>query len=225
MLIIFDCDGVLLDSELIFCSVDSAALARLGYEVSAVDVAKRFTGVPFREMWRELSDELRFTVSEAWLDDLRSECERRFQTELTAIPGVDRMVEQAGRLGHTLCVASSTSLALLKRNLEIAAIRTYFDPHIFSVSQVARGKPAPDVFLFAASQMGFDPSDCLVIEDSVAGVTAGRRAGMTVIGFNGGSHADPDLADRLLSSGATTVLRSMADVSTWLHTIPTRPGV
>src|SRR6185295_6155870 len=113
------------------------------------------------------------------------------------IAGAAESLRGVPALGHDVCVASSTRLEGLRRNLGTAGLLSLVDPHVFSASQVKRGKPAPDVFLFAASQMGVDPADCLVIEDSVAGVTAARRAGMEVLGFNGGSHVDDTLPDRL----------------------------
>jgi beta-phosphoglucomutase-like phosphatase (HAD superfamily) len=109
-------------------------------------------------------------------------------------------------------VASSTGLARLKKNLEFTGLAPLFGDHIYSASQVARGKPAPDVFLFAASQLGVDPAHALVIEDSVAGVTAGLRAGMRVIGFAGANHGADDLAGRLAKAGALTVIDRMAEL-------------
>jgi beta-phosphoglucomutase-like phosphatase (HAD superfamily) len=97
-----------------------------------------------------------------------------------------------------------------------------FDPHIFSVSQVKRGKPAPDVFLFAASQLGGDPSETIVIEDTVAGVTAARRAGMRPIGFTGANHAGDGMADRLMAAGAECVIESMSELERAIARLRTR---
>ena len=212
MLVIFDCDGVLIDSESIYCSVDSAALAELGHAISPQDIARRFSGVPHHVLWETLSEELGFATPPDMLDRVRAECRRRFETELKPIAGAAESLRGAVALGHAACVASSTRLEGLRRNLGTAGLLPLVDPHVFSSSQVKRGKPAPDVFLFAASQMGVDPADCLVIEDSVAGVTAARRAGMSVLGFNGGSHADDTLPDRLRAAGARSVLASQVEI-------------
>lgn len=217
MLVIFDCDGVLIDSEVIFCAVDAAALARLGHVMAPGELARRFCGTPHHVAWSTLASELDFAVPEQLIDEIKAECARRFETELRAIPGAAEAIGAAATLGRPPCVASSTSLANLRRNLAWAGLLPLLDPHVFSASQVARGKPAPDVFLYAASQMGADPADCLVIEDSVAGVTAARRAGMAVVGFTGGGHADADLPLRLQAAGAGRIFGNMAEIAGWLR--------
>jgi HAD superfamily hydrolase (TIGR01509 family) len=216
MLVIFDCDGVLIDSEIIFCAVDSEALARLGHVMAPSEFARRFCGTPHQVAWAALSAEFGFVVPDHLIDEVKAECARRFETELKAIPGAAEAIAAAGAFGHPPCVASSTSLPNLRRNLETAGLLAKVDPHVFSASQVARGKPAPDVFLYAASQMGADPADCLVIEDSVFGVTAARRAGMRVVGFVGASHADAGLPQRLQAAGAGRIFDTMAEITAWL---------
>jgi HAD superfamily hydrolase (TIGR01509 family) len=129
------------------------------------------------------------------------------EAELRALPGVREAVLA---VGGRRCVASSTSLAPLRRNLTIAGLIDLFDPHIFSASQVARGKPHPDVFLHAAAAMGATPERCLVIEDSVPGVLAARAAGMEVVGFTGVSHDKPRMAGRLAQAGASAVIDDFA---------------
>ena len=142
---------------------------------------------------------------------------REPDAKLVAITDAADALRTVVALGHATCVASSTSLAGLRRNLERTGLLELVDPHVFSASQVKRGKPAPDVFLYAASQMGVDPAECLVIEDSVAGTTAARRAGMDVVGFTGGSHVDDELADRLLAAGARRIFTSQGQLVRWLH--------
>jgi HAD superfamily hydrolase (TIGR01509 family) len=212
MLVIFDCDGTLIDSEVIASAIDADALTRLGRPTTPAEFVTRFTGVPHREIWRQLEEELGRPLPEGFLDALKEVSIRRFAEELKVIEGVHDAVAAVDRLGVKRCIASSTGLESLRRNLATTDLLTTFDPHVFSASQCARGKPAPDVFLFAASQMGADPADCLVIEDSVAGVTAARRANMPVLGFTGGGHADDGLAGRLTQAGAAVVLSGMADL-------------
>ncbi|MBW8729237.1 MAG: HAD-IA family hydrolase [Inquilinus limosus] len=216
MLVIFDCDGVLIDSEVIFCAVDSEALARLGHAVAPSEIARRFCGTPHHVAWSTLSTELGFVLEPGIIEEIKAESARRFVTELRAIAGAVEAIAAAGGRGHPPCIASSTGLPNLRRNLETAGLLPLVDPHVFSASQVKRGKPAPDVFLYAASQMGADPADCLVIEDSVHGVTAARRAGMKVVGFTGGGHADPELGQRLKAAGAGRTFATMTEVAAWL---------
>jgi len=212
MLVIFDCDGVLIDSEAIFCAVDAEALTRLGHPTTAATIAERFAGVPHRIAWGQLSTELNLKLPISWIDDLLLECQRRFPAELAAIRGAATAIKTIVERGHQVCVASSTELFNLHENLERTDLLPLLAPHVFSVEQVKRPKPAPDVFLFAASQMGVDPADTIVVEDSVAGVMAGKRAGMTVLGFTGGGHTYSSLASRLAAAGAEHVCGDMEQV-------------
>lgn len=212
MLVIFDCDGTLIDSEIIAAAIDAEAMGRLGLTITAAEFALRFTGMPHREMWRIIQADYGRPLPAGFMEELREVSVRRFAEELRVIEGVHDAVAAVDGIGLKRCIASSTELPSLKRNLTTTGLIDVFDPHVFSASQCARGKPAPDVFLYAASQMGADPTDCLVIEDSVNGVTAARRAGMPVIGFTGGAHADDGLADRLGRAGAAAVLSGMAEL-------------
>ncbi len=212
MLVIFDCDGVLIDSEVIFCAVDAEALTRLGHPTTAATIAERFAGVPHRIAWGQLSTELNLQLPISWTDDLLLECQRRFPTELASIRGAATAIQMIVERGNQVCVASSTELSSLRENLERTDLLPLLAPHVFSVEQVKRPKPAPDVFLFAASQMGFDPADTIVVEDSVAGVMAGKRAGMRVLGFTGGGHTYSSLASRLAAAGAEHVCGDMDQV-------------
>src|SRR5688500_16511616 len=216
MLVFFDCVCVLIDSDVIFCSFDSEALALLGHTVAPAEIARRFCGTPHHVAWSTLAAELGFTIEDSIIEEIRAESARRFVTELRAIPGAAEAIAAAAVLGHPPCVASSTGLPNLRRNLETAGLLPLVDPHVFSASQVKRGKPAPDVFLYAASHVGADPADCLAIEDSIHGVPAARRAAMKVVGFTGGAHADPELAQRLRAAGAGRSFATMAEIAAWL---------
>lgn len=216
MLVIFDCDGVLVDSEILYCAVDSAALAELGVAMAPAEIARRFAGIPHRDVWATLAADHALDLPADHFERIQEACRRRFAAELRAVAGVADTVRSLAPLGHDACVASSTALPSLRRNLTTAGLIALFDDRVFSASQVRRGKPAPDVFLYAASQMGADPADCLVVEDSVAGTVAARRAGMPVVGFVGGSHADPGLGDRLLAAGARHIHPSMAELAVWI---------
>lgn len=212
MLVIFDCDGVLIDSELIYCAVDAERMTGLGHPTSAADIARRFTGVPHRQAWEVLSAEIGFEQPAGWIDDILAECGRRFASDLKPIVGAGETLRQLRQAGVEVCVASSSGLPHLRANLAQVGLLGEVEPHVYSVTQVRRPKPAPDVFLFSASQLGCDPADCLVVEDSVAGVTAARRAGMRVVGFLGGGHVYDELGPRLLDAGAESLFHGMTEL-------------
>ena len=205
-LVIFDCDGVLVDSEVISCRAHAVTLSRHGYPITAEQVLQRFLGVSDREarlaieteMGRKLPDDLEALMKKAAL--------RLYADHLHLIPHV---VETVVALSVPKCVASSGTPEKIRHGLTRAGLYEHLAPHIFSAVQVKRGKPAPDLFLFAAEQMGVAPERCLVIEDSVPGVTGARAAGMTVLGFHGGSHCTPDHAAMLQKAGASATFGDM----------------
>lgn len=221
LLTIYDCDGTLIDSETIAMQVCAAAARSIGLDYTPETFGRRFIGIPGKDTWAAIEVEYGRPLPDGFREATDGEIKRRFLTEIRPVPGVRAAVEE---IGGRRCVASSTGLHSLRRNIRTAGLEDLFDPHIFSASQVARGKPAPDVFLFAASQMGVDPIHCLVIEDSVPGVTAARRAGMQVIGFTGVSHERAHTRERLLAAGALAVADDMADLPDLLrrHAVPDR---
>jgi HAD superfamily hydrolase (TIGR01509 family) len=205
-LVIFDCDGVLVDSEVISCRAHSQMLTRHGYPITADQVLDRFLGVSDREarltieaeLGRKLPDDFEVQVKQATLGS--------YADDLRAISNVD---EAIAAIGLPKCVASSGTPEKIRHGLTCAGLYDLLAPHIFSASQVKRGKPAPDLFLFAAEQMQIAPARCLVIEDSVPGITGARAAGMTVLGFFGGSHCRPGHADTLRAAGAVLTFDDM----------------
>lgn len=207
--IIYDCDGTLIDSEHIAGSVCAEALTRIGIPTTMEAFNTRFNGVPPTRTWEILRAEIPFELPPGFNDAINAEIRRRNETEMKPIPGIAAAVQA---IGGKRAVASSTELGHLRNNLLRTGLAPLFDPHIYSATQVARGKPSPDVFLFAASQIGIDPAHAIVIEDSVAGVTAGLRAGMRVIGFHGASNGIADLGTRLKKAGAIIVIDRMADL-------------
>jgi HAD superfamily hydrolase (TIGR01509 family) len=187
-LVIFDCDGVLVDSEVISCRAHSQTLTRHGYPITPEGVLKRFLGVSDREArqivetetGRKLPDDFELQVKQATL--------QFYAGDLEAISYVG---ETIAALNLPTCVASSGTPEKIHHGLTCAGLYDLLAPNIFSASQVKRGKPAPDLFLFAAERMAVAPERCLVIEDSIPGITGARAAGMTVLGFHGGSHCQP----------------------------------
>ena len=205
-LIIFDCDGVLVDSEVISCRAHAETLTRHGYPITADQVLQRFLGVSDREarliiereMGRELPADFEAQVKEATL--------KFYAGDLKAIAGV---ADAIAAIGLPKCVASSGTPEKIRHGLDCAGLYEQLAPHIFSAIQVKRGKPAPDLFLLAASQMRAAPERCVVIEDSVPGVTGARAAGMIVLGFHGGSHCQPGHGKLLSDAGAVVVFGDM----------------
>ncbi len=211
--VIFDCDGVLVDSEGISIAVERKHLARIGLEYDLEDYLTRFVGLTDEDYYRELESDYGALFESDFPSDfaasVKSERWARYENELTSIEGVEEFLDHCD---GAIAVASSSPVASLRRKLEITGLHSRFEPHIYSGEQVKRGKPAPDLFLFAASRLGHDPDTCRIIEDSVNGVRAGLAAGMEVWGFTGGEHADPGLHDRLKQVGAHEVFSSFPDM-------------
>ncbi|MEM9232291.1 MAG: HAD family hydrolase [Pseudomonadota bacterium] len=212
-LIIFDCDGVLIDSEVMACAVDAELLTGAGYKITAEEVARRFAGVPSDALYAAIEAELGRALPADLEDRFKARMVEKYRTELQPIAGA---ADTLRSLPHARCVASSSSPAKLALGLIQTDLFEMFYPHIFSTSLVARGKPHPDIFLYAARQMDAETEHCVVIEDSVAGVTAAHAAGMASIGFTGASHCGPDQSERLRQAGASHVIARMADLRTLL---------
>ena len=205
-LVIFDCDGVLVDSEALACVVHADVLTQFGYTISAEQVHDRFLGRSAREARLEVESELGRVFPDSYTAQLRATIDQVFGEQLQPVPHI---FETLDRLSQRICVASSGTPTRIRSSLGTTGLLDRFDPHLFSAMQVERGTPAPDRFLFAAAQMDTAPARCVVIEDSVPGVTAAHAAGMTVIGFTGGSHCRPGDADRLRAAGANIVIGDM----------------
>jgi HAD superfamily hydrolase (TIGR01509 family) len=207
-LAIFDCDGVLIDSELLSVRADLACLAEDGIDLSADDILERYTGISMAGMLSDL--EARFGRKlPGFADRHQDRLRLLFEQGLQPIPGI---VEVLDSLGSPSCVASSGTPERIKHALSFVGLLDRFHPHVFSAVEVRRGKPAPDLFLHAAARMRVVAARCVVIEDSLPGVAAAVAAGMTAIGFTGGSHCRPAHDSRLLAQGAARVAGSMAEL-------------
>ncbi len=181
MLTIFDCDGVLIDSERILNQVFRECLFGIGLELSLEETIRRFKGRSTKDCLHIVETMLgRPVPSEALNAEYEERSAKRFKEKIGPIPGIIKALEQ---LPYQRCVASSSSYEHIHLGLELSGLISYFTEGIFSASEVKRGKPAPDLFLYAASQLGAIPEECIVIEDSTAGVEAAIAAGMTVLGF------------------------------------------
>jgi len=205
-LIIFDCDGVLVDSEVISCRAHAETLTRHGYPITADQVFDRFLGRSMRQATLEIEAELGRALPDDFPAQVYAEVFKLFAASLQATPHINDALT-----GITLpaCVASSGPPEKISTSLNRVGLYDRFAPNIFSAVQVQNGKPAPDLFLFAAEQMKVPPARCLVIEDSIAGVTAALAAGMIAFGYHGGSHCRPDTADTLRAAGAAVTFDDM----------------
>jgi len=180
-LIIFDCDGVLVDSERLAVRTEAEILASLGWPLTEAEIVERFVGRSAAHMQQEIERQLGRSID--WDAEFEPRYREVFERELVPVPGI---VEALDEITTPVCVASSGSHDKMRFTLGKTGLFDRFDGRIFSVDQVAHGKPAPDIFLFAAAQIGAPPDRCAVVEDSVSGVTAALSAAMTAFAFAGG---------------------------------------
>jgi HAD superfamily hydrolase (TIGR01509 family) len=205
-LIIFDCDGVLVDSEVISCRAHADALTRHGYPITADQVLDRFLGVSDREARLAIEAETGRPLPSDFETLMKRTALDLYASDLRRIPYI---AETIVALDLPKCVASSGTPEKIRHGLACAGLYDLLAPRIFSAVQVKRGKPAPDLFLFAAGQMKAAPERCVVVEDSLPGIAAARAAGMTVLGFHGGSHCRPGYANTLRAAGAAATFDDM----------------
>ena len=182
-LVIFDCDGVLVDSERIAVGVDAVVLADLGWPLSEAEIIERFVGRSDEHFVREVETYLGHPLPGSWQATYQHLYTAAFEKELRAVDGV---MDALDRITTPTCVASSGSHEKIRRSLGLTNLLARFDGRIFSASEVANGKPAPDLFLHAAARLGVPPARCAVVEDSRYGVEAARAAGMPAFAYAGG---------------------------------------
>jgi HAD superfamily hydrolase (TIGR01509 family) len=212
-LLIFDCDGVLIDSELIACRVVAETLTAAGYPLETRDILE-FVGKSSRDMYARLAARFGRSLPDDLDAGLGRHLRQAFAAELQPMAGADALLRGLG--GVRRCVASSSGPERIRHSLGCTGLLAHFGADLFSASMVARGKPAPDLFLHAASVLGVPPASCLVIEDSVPGIEAAVAAGMAPIGFTGGAHCGTDHAARLARAGAARIAPSMTALAEML---------
>jgi HAD superfamily hydrolase (TIGR01509 family) len=205
-LVIFDCDGVLVDSEVISCRVHADVLTRYGYPITAEEVHQRFLGRTARDATIEVEQELGRPLPDGYDLERRTTLLAALAEMVEAIPHLHAALDS---IEARMCVASSAAHEKIFTTLSRTGLYERFAPNIFSGTQVSHGKPAPDLFLFAARQMAALPGRCVVVEDSVPGVTGALAAGMTVLGFHGGSHCRPGDGEALRRAGAAATFDDM----------------
>ena len=209
--VIFDCDGVLADSEGITHRVLADMVQLLGCPATAQEVRRRFTGVPMAEVVKTLEAKLGHDLPTIWHSQFHARRAEAFRRELRAIPGVQALLQALAAAGVPVAVASGAERDKVVSNLKLIGLDVNFGSRVFTGSDVAHSKPAPDVYLLAAKSLGVHPSRCAVIEDSATGVRAGVAAGMTVFGYAADVTVDR-AADELRAAGAVAVAGSMRQV-------------
>lgn len=208
--VIFDCDGVLVDSEPLSMKIDVEILAENGVVMSEADAHQRFVGKTFAAMLDEIRRDfgVSFPADASEQKDLR--LLQLYERELKGVEGIVPALEAL--MPQHFSVASNSPFDRVEAALRITHLTRFFGNRITTFEHVARGKPEPDVFIEAARRAGYAPGDCIVIEDSVTGVTAAHRAGCRVLGFTG-THPHPqEQAGKLLAAGAATTFRAMRDL-------------
>ncbi len=208
---------MLVDSERLACETYAAIFTRAGYPLSSADVYNRFLGRSLPSTLAIIEGELGAPLPLDLPARLETAVRDAFASSLLPVAGIPELLRN---VSTPICVASSGSPERIRTSLTLTSLIDHFEPHIFSAHQVAAGKPAPDLFLFAAAQMGVAPERCLVIEDSVAGVTAARHANIPVIGFTGGSHCHDGTAGSLVAAGARAVAMDASSLAALLGGYP-----
>ena len=196
-LIIFDCDGVLVDSDRIALRIQAERIRALGLPVTYEDCVREFLGIGMPATLRRIEEWLGGPLPEGWQAELEQEVEAAFRRELRPVPGI---IEALDEITLPTCVASGGSHEKMTLTLGVTGLFERFAGRIFSADEVERGKPDPDLFFYAAERMGVVPERCVVVEDSPWGVAAGVAAGMSVLGY--AADADPGAAEALTEAGA-----------------------
>jgi HAD superfamily hydrolase (TIGR01509 family) len=210
--VIFDCDGVLVDSEVLIHEIELEVLADLGLHYDSHDFKMRHLGTSdtayYQALDRDGLERLGRTISGEVRPMMKARVASVFDERLGEVPGA---LAAVAALHHAKAVASSSGVKALDYKLRKTGLWDHFAPHVYSAEHVVHAKPAPDLFLLAAKSLDVRPEDCLVIEDSVHGVTAGRAAGMRVWGFGGGGHMDGRMTARLSNAGAERIVATWAE--------------
>ncbi|MDO6462521.1 HAD family hydrolase [Granulosicoccaceae sp. 1_MG-2023] len=207
-LILFDCDGVLVDSEILAAEVGADVLVRAGVPITAQEICQDYAGMEWQAIIRELENRHQVSVPETLFAESNRLLDQVLATQLEAVEGAAELLDA---LRGQRCICSNSSSPRLTLELQRTGLDHFFSPHIYSAVDLGPGrtKPQPDIYLHGAAQFDADPARCLVVEDSVHGVTAARRAGMQVIGFTGARHSYQGHGERLCEAGAAQIADTM----------------
>lgn len=204
--VIFDCDGVLVDSEVLALEVELSAAAEIGLTYDEAEYKARFMGMTTQAFFDLLAVDCRARTGRDLPPGFQERCHGAYRAALHRLKEVEGALRAVSALAHRKAVASSSNADALEEKLRRTDLWDSFAPHVYSTDLVARGKPAPDIFLYAARMLDAAPETCLVFEDSVNGVRAARAAGMRVWGFAGGGHMDEAIPARLTAAGAERIV-------------------
>ncbi|MVA98813.1 HAD-IA family hydrolase [Nitratireductor sp. CAU 1489] len=209
-LVIFDCDGVLVDSEVIAARVEAQLITEAGFPITGPELAERYAGLTFRDILLRIEEEASIPLQASLLERAEKAVDRALARQVEAVDGAPKAVLMTTA---PRCICSNSSPQRLEMMLTKTGLKPAFADTVFSAEQTPerRPKPAPDVFLFAAERMRADPANTFVVEDSAHGIAGAKAAGMRVIGFTGGRHSYPGHADVLTEAGAETVIGRWAD--------------
>ena len=216
--IIFDCDGVLVDSEPLSMRADVEILGRHGVKISEAEAHKRFVGKTFRGMLDELSKERGVVFPNNLAELKNARMTELYRSELKLVRGVRDALEDIRNLGLTMSIASNSPKERVRLALQLTGLLPHFKNAIYAVEDVPNGKPAPDLFLLAAKNAGTKADKCLVVEDSITGVTSAVDAGCWTLGFTGTYEDQESHGKKLKDIGAEAVFSKMADLSALVET-------
>lgn len=205
-LIIFDCDGVLVDSEGLAAEVLSSSITKMGYAISSHETQEKFLGCSLDMVMNILKTDLSLVVHDTFKEKYLKELHGRIHKNLKPIPGIRKTISKIKNIKHveSICVASNGEEETVLISLKVTNLISFFDNNIFTASDVLYGKPDPDLFLYTAQKMRFAPNRCIVIEDSIHGVKAAITAGMFVFGYVREQHDSNETNRHLISAGAKT---------------------
>ncbi|RWL82695.1 MAG: HAD family phosphatase [Mesorhizobium sp.] len=214
-LVIFDCDGVLVDSEIIAARVEAELLTSAGFEISAEEISETYAGLTFKDIMLRLEEKSHIPFQASLIDRAEELVDRKLRSDVRIIDGAR---EAVAAVTAPRAVCSNSRTERVQFMLEKVRLLPFFAGRIFSGLDIPskKTKPAPDVFLYAAEKLGANPKNTFVIEDSVHGIAGARAAGMRVIGFTGAGHSYPGHADALTEAGAETVIRRWAELNSTL---------
>ncbi|WP_217573703.1 HAD family phosphatase [Mesorhizobium sp. GbtcB19] len=211
-LVIFDCDGVLVDSEIIAARIEAELLTAAGFEISAEELSETYAGLTFKDIMLRVEEKSQIPFQASLIDRAEDLVDRKLRADVRIIDGAR---EAVAAVAAPRAVCSNSSTERVEFMLEKVRLLPFFAGRIFSGLDIPskKPKPAPDVFLYAADKLGANPKNTFVIEDSVHGIAGARAAGMRVIGFTGAGHSYPGHADALTEAGAETVIRRWAELN------------
>lgn len=217
-LIIFDCDGVLVDSELLSAQATAKAITEYGIPMDQQMALKLFTGITLTKSLSVIERQFGVQLGSDYLQRKAELTAIEFRKHLKPIPGIEALLNS---LKVPFCLGSNSTHPRLEVTLDSVNLTPYFVDQVHSADDVEHGKPAPDLFLFAANRNNVSPDKCLVIDDSPTGIKAATAAGMSSIGFIGGTHVGPEQADKLRSEGAKWIMSSHQEVSQLIKSLET----